>query len=440
MPDTAIFDVDGTLVDTNYHHALSWYRAFRRFDIVRPLWRLHRGIGMGGDHFVEEIAGEQAEREHGDELREAQTEEFDELIGEVQPFEGARELLEDVKRRGFHLVLASSGKCKHVEAFVRPPDAESLADAWTTSDDADKRKPDPDLVQSALDRVKGAGGVMIGDSVWDVEAGKRAGVPCLAVRTGGFGVDELTDAEAIESLSLSSTCGKRWTECRSADPTEGDRAAAYDCSTAGHLSSPRTRWHALLLDELLEALQVTRSLMLGQAQLVSSLFHQAVRLGVQLQGHPRFVGSQLVERDHAGMLRAFGGPPRNPLVRDLLGDFGIEFSRHASDRDLPVSVTVIDLTDLFHAVHEVRKGLELRPLAVRSTHGDVDVEALGDVVHVGHELFVPGSARGPCIETAETSAWMFGPTFWLADHGTRTISKAWPRRSASTKGNSDAPS
>jgi HAD superfamily hydrolase (TIGR01549 family) len=198
MPDTAIFDVDGTLVDTNYHHALSWYRAFRRFDIVRPLWRLHRGIGMGGDHFVEEIAGEQAEREHGDELREAQTEEFDELIGEVQPFEGARELLEDVKRRGFHLVLASSGKRKHVEAFVRLLDAESLADAWTTSDDADKSKPDPDLVQSALDRVKGAGGVMIGDSVWDVEAGKRAGVPCLAVRTGGFGVDELTDAGAIE--------------------------------------------------------------------------------------------------------------------------------------------------------------------------------------------------------------------------------------------------
>ena len=198
VPDTAIFDIDGTLVDTNYQHALSWYRAFRRFDIVRPLWRLHRGIGMGGDHFVTELGGEQAEREHGDELRNAQTEEFDKLIDEIRPFEGARELLEDVKGRGFHLVLASSGKAKNVDAFLDLLDARSLADAWTTSEDADKSKPDPDLVKAAQDRVEGARGIMIGDSVWDIEAAKRAGIPCIAVRTGGFGRDELLDAGAIE--------------------------------------------------------------------------------------------------------------------------------------------------------------------------------------------------------------------------------------------------
>jgi HAD superfamily hydrolase (TIGR01549 family) len=198
VPDTAIFDIDGTLVDTNYQHALSWYRAFRRFDIIRPLWRLHRGIGMGGDHFVTELGGEEAERRHGNELREAQTEEFDKLIDEIQPFEGARELLEEVKSRGFHLVLASSGKGKHVDAFLDLLDVKSLADAWTTSDDADKSKPDPDLVQAAQDRVEGARGIMIGDSVWDVEAAKRAEIPCIAVRTGGFGRDELTGAGAIE--------------------------------------------------------------------------------------------------------------------------------------------------------------------------------------------------------------------------------------------------
>ena len=198
MPDTAIFDIDGTLVDTNYQHALSWYRAFRRFDIVRPLWRLHRGIGMGGDHFVEELGGKPAEQAHGDALRAAQTEEFDKLIGEISPFEGARELLEDIQRRGFHLVLASSGKSKHVDAFLDLLDAKSLADAWTTADDAEKTKPDPDLVQAALDKVEGGSGVMIGDSVWDVEAAKRAGIPCIAVRTGGFGRDELIDAGAIE--------------------------------------------------------------------------------------------------------------------------------------------------------------------------------------------------------------------------------------------------
>jgi HAD superfamily hydrolase (TIGR01549 family) len=198
VPDTAIFDVDGTLVDTNYQHALSWYRALRRFDIVRPLWRLHRGIGMGGDHFVTELAGEQAEREHGDELRAAQTEEFDKLIGEIQPFEGAKELLQEVKRRGFRLVLASSGKKKHVEPLLDLVDGKSLADAYTTSEDAENSKPDPDLVQVALARVEGARGVMIGDSVWDIEAGKRAEMPGIAVRTGGFGRDELTAAGAIE--------------------------------------------------------------------------------------------------------------------------------------------------------------------------------------------------------------------------------------------------
>lgn len=198
MPDTAIFDVDGTLVDTNYQHALSWYRALRRFDIVRPLWRLHRGIGMGGDHFVTELAGEQAEREHGDELRAAQTEEFDKLIGEIQPFEGAKELLQDVKRRGFRLVLASSGKSKHIEPLLDLIDGKSLADAWTTSEDAENSKPDPDLVNVALGRVDGARGIMVGDSVWDVEAAKRADIPSIAVRTGGFAPEELTGAGAIE--------------------------------------------------------------------------------------------------------------------------------------------------------------------------------------------------------------------------------------------------
>ena len=133
MADTAIFDVDGTLVDTNYQHALAWFRAFRRYDITRPLWRIHRGIGMGGDTFVPEIAGEDVEREHGDALRDAWTEEFDALIGEVQPFAGTRALLQEVRDRGFRLVLASSGKTQHVEAFLDLFDGRELAEAWTTS-------------------------------------------------------------------------------------------------------------------------------------------------------------------------------------------------------------------------------------------------------------------------------------------------------------------
>lgn len=196
MADTAIFDVDGTLVDTNYQHALAWYRAFRRFDITLPLWQLHRGIGMGGDQFVPHLAGEEVEREHGDALRDAWEEEVAPMLGEVQPFEAARSLLESVKERGFRLVLASSGKARHVENFLDLFGGKQLADAWTTSADAQNSKPAPDLLQVALSRVEGARAVMIGDSTWDCVAARKLDVPTLAVRTGGFSVEELREAGA----------------------------------------------------------------------------------------------------------------------------------------------------------------------------------------------------------------------------------------------------
>lgn len=198
MADTAIFDVDGTLVDTNYQHALAWIRALRRYDITRPIWRLHRGIGMGGDLFVSAVAGRDVEEAHGDELRTAWHEEFKQLIGEIQPFEGAHELLAEVKRRGFRLVLTSSGKTEHVEAFLDLIDGKSLADAWTTSDDVEKSKPEPDLVSAALAKVDGANGIMIGDSVYDVQAAAKLSVPTIGVRTGGFSVGELLEAGALQ--------------------------------------------------------------------------------------------------------------------------------------------------------------------------------------------------------------------------------------------------
>jgi HAD superfamily hydrolase (TIGR01549 family) len=198
MADTAIFDVDGTLVDTNYQHALAWFRAFRRFDITIPLWRLHRGIGMGGDMFVPTIAGDDVERAHGEALRQAWSEEFEPLVPEVQPFEGAHELLQEVKDRGFRLVLASSGTAELVDTFLDLIAAKPLADAWTTSADAEKSKPAPDLVQIALDQVDGASGVMIGDSSWDAIAAGKIGIPTIAVRTGGFSVEELQEAGAAK--------------------------------------------------------------------------------------------------------------------------------------------------------------------------------------------------------------------------------------------------
>ncbi len=197
MADTAIFDVDGTLVDTNYQHALAWFRAFDRFDIVLPVWRIHRAIGMGGDQLVPSLTSDEVEREHGEALRAAWTEEFEPMIDEVRPFDGAHDLLVAVKERGFQVVLASSGKSDHVERFLDLVDARDLADAWTTSDDVEASKPAPDLVQTALDRVPGSRGVMIGDSPWDAVAAARADIPTIAVRTGGFAPEELQDAGAV---------------------------------------------------------------------------------------------------------------------------------------------------------------------------------------------------------------------------------------------------
>lgn len=196
MADTAIFDVDGTLVDTNYQHALAWYRAFRRFDLVLPVWRIHRSIGKGGDQLVPALVGDAVEREHGDALRDAWSQEISPMIDEVRPFDGAHDLLLAVRERGFRVVLASSGKKDHVEHFLDLLDARELTDAWTTSDDVEASKPAPDLVQTALARVSGAHGVMIGDSPWDAIAASKASVPTIAVRTGGFSREELTDAGA----------------------------------------------------------------------------------------------------------------------------------------------------------------------------------------------------------------------------------------------------
>jgi HAD superfamily hydrolase (TIGR01509 family) len=196
----AVLDVDGTLVDSNYQHALAWYRALRSLGETYPVWRLHRLIGMGGDQLVTALGGEELEERLGDEARKRQTEETDKMLGEIAVLPGARELLLAIKERGHQLVLASSGKEHHVDAFLDLLDARDIADAWTSSADVESSKPAPDLLQVALKKLgapEDADSVMVGDSVWDVEAAKNAGMPALVVRSGGFGDDELRDAGAI---------------------------------------------------------------------------------------------------------------------------------------------------------------------------------------------------------------------------------------------------
>jgi HAD superfamily hydrolase (TIGR01509 family) len=194
----AILDIDGTLVDTNYQHALAWYRAFRKHDVVVPIWRIHRHIGMGGDQLLPALTDEDFEREHGDAVREDEKDLYMQMIGEVEPMRDARKLIEDLKARGHTALLASSAKQDEVEHYLDLLDARELADGWTSSADVEATKPEPDLVHSALEKAgaDAEDAVMIGDTPFDIEAAKRAGVPTIAVMTGGFSEAELRDAGA----------------------------------------------------------------------------------------------------------------------------------------------------------------------------------------------------------------------------------------------------
>jgi HAD superfamily hydrolase (TIGR01509 family) len=196
----AILDIDGTLVDTNYQHAIGWYRAFRRHGIVLPIWRIHRHLGMGGDQVVEALTDERTENELGDALRETEGEIYSELIEEVEPMDGARDLISDLGERGHVVVLASSAKEDEVEHYLDLLEARELADAWTTSADVEQTKPAPDLVHSAVEKIGGStdDAVMVGDTPWDVQAAGRAGVGTLAVLTGGFAIEELRESGASD--------------------------------------------------------------------------------------------------------------------------------------------------------------------------------------------------------------------------------------------------
>ena len=203
-PPAALLDIDGTLVDTNYQHTIAWYRAFRRHGIVLPLWRIHRHIGMGGDHLVAALCDEDTDERVGDRIRDTEKSLYQDLIDEVEPLPDARRLIEVLVERGHAVVLASSAKDEEVDHYLDLLDARSIVDGWTTSADVEHTKPDPDLVAAAKEKAGGSDAVMLGDSTWDCVAAERCGVPTVAVLTGGFSEQELREAGAVrvyESMS-----------------------------------------------------------------------------------------------------------------------------------------------------------------------------------------------------------------------------------------------
>lgn len=204
----AVFDIDGTLVDTNYQHAIAWYRAFRAKEIIVPIWRIHRAIGMGSDRVVSSLLDEQVEHDLGDALRDLEKSEYQRLIDEVEPMNGAHELLAELKGKGHPIILASSAEQADAERYIELLGASEFVDAYTTSADVRESKPEPDIVNAAIEKAGGGSAVMVGDSSWDCKAATRANVPSIAVLTGGFSEQELIDAgatvvfDSVEHLRL----------------------------------------------------------------------------------------------------------------------------------------------------------------------------------------------------------------------------------------------
>jgi HAD superfamily hydrolase (TIGR01549 family) len=196
---TVVFDLDGTLVDSNYQHAIAWHRAFRQHGYRAAIWEIHRHVGMGGDQFVEALLGEEAENADGDELRDGHSEEFAKLIGEVEAIEGASELIAELDDAGATVIIGSSAAQDECDHYVELLGAAGRIAGATTSADAEHSKPHPELVETALEKF-GSGGpaLMIGDATWDVKAAEAAGVPTLGLLTGGFSESELREVGAVE--------------------------------------------------------------------------------------------------------------------------------------------------------------------------------------------------------------------------------------------------
>ncbi|WP_428341606.1 HAD family hydrolase [Mycobacterium sp.] len=199
-PTTVLFDVDGTLVDSNFHHVVAWQHAFLDVDKEVPCWRILGLIGRSGDELMNALLGDELADAHGSRVKKLHTKYFLDSAPLLRRLPGTRELLEAIAERGWQSVLATSAGDEELEVLRSALDSEDLITAVTSAGDADRAKPHPDIVAAALKRVDAtsADAIFLGDAVWDVHAAQRAGVPVAAVLTGGTSREALVDAGAAQ--------------------------------------------------------------------------------------------------------------------------------------------------------------------------------------------------------------------------------------------------
>ncbi|MHA7262078.1 HAD family hydrolase [Arthrobacter sp. TMN-37] len=195
-----LFDVDGTLVDSNYQHTIAWWQAFRRFGHDVPMAEIHRAIGMGGDKLVEHLLGEDRDASLDGELDATHGAVFSTYWPSLRSFDGAGDLLGRCFDEGLVVVLASSASGKELEVLRSVIDADAAITGATSSSDAENSKPSPDILQAALEAggLEAANTVFVGDSVWDVFSATELDIPTIGITTGGTSEAELRDAGAAE--------------------------------------------------------------------------------------------------------------------------------------------------------------------------------------------------------------------------------------------------
>lgn len=199
-PGTVLLDVDGTLVDSVYLHVRAWVTSFARVGLEVPSHVVHSAIGMGGDRLVAHVTNDATEEALGDTVREGHLEIFESSLDEVRPTRGAGELVEDLRRRGHELAVASSADPDLTDRLLDIAGVTGLVSSVVHSGDVDASKPHPEVVQTAVDRADDVPVLMLGDAPWDAQAAQRAGVRCVGVRTGGFGDGTLREAGMFRVL------------------------------------------------------------------------------------------------------------------------------------------------------------------------------------------------------------------------------------------------
>jgi HAD superfamily hydrolase (TIGR01509 family) len=192
-----LFDVDGTLVDSNYLHVYAWQRAFDAEGVPVAAWKIHRCIGMDGDTLVRTLSDD-APDDVQDRLSDGHSRYYADTMPLLAPLPGAQALLHRVAELGLQVVLASSAPEDELEVLLKALDCDDVINVTTSSRDVDTAKPEPGIVQVALDRagVDADHAVFVGDAVWDAHAANAAGLPCIGLLCGGISRAELESAGA----------------------------------------------------------------------------------------------------------------------------------------------------------------------------------------------------------------------------------------------------